>query len=148
MSASNEKKYALREEAVEISNSPKEGRLLDHIRSRDIQDPVQFTFTVSDLGSKVKKGEQVAVCVKFMIAIPNPKSRTFIKGEQWYCGNLVICGDNAKGIASETRGFILEVLTRKGRVTKRGTAFGIIPDFSDEGQGANEKVYKSFFDIE
>ncbi len=147
MQPSNEKKYALQERAIEIANSPKEGRLFDRLKSREVQDPVDFTFTVSDPGSKVKKGQRVSVYVKFMIGCPNPKSRTFIRGEQWYFGNLVIPADPARGTASETRGFVLEVLSRTGMLSKRGKAFGIIPDFSDEGLGANEKLYSSLFEI-
>ncbi|MBP7804794.1 MAG: hypothetical protein KA052_01060 [Candidatus Pacebacteria bacterium] len=146
-SSNNEKKYALQKEVVQIANGPKEGRLQDRTKSRPIQETVDFTFTVSAEDGKTKVGKRVTGYVKFIIPIPNPKTRTYIDGEQWYCGNFSILPDAKKGTSGETRAFVYEVLGQKGLLSKRGTAFSVIPCPPELKEDANVSKFKKLFDI-
>ena len=84
-----------------------------------------FSFTVRLLNDGDRKiGKSFLAKILFFGKLgANPYTGEVVRGERWYHGTMHIKADPAMGIIEEERAFFYEVITRKGRLEKRGVTY-------------------------
>ena len=114
-------KFMLPAGSARIKRFPKEGRLLDCLKSRENQE-------ICTVGIEIWDGERwgghtFQAYIKMAGAAPNPHTNKYTKGEIWYRGNISLLPNPKTGFAGENRAFVCDVFGQKGTLGKRGLIF-------------------------